>query len=58
MIIESGGPCPEGQTTLDIINAISNGFQILALMVLSHFTRRNGRGGYYPRRSRHGPRGS
>lgn len=39
------GPCNPEESTLDIINAIFNGFQTLAIMVLSHFVRQSNNGG-------------
>jgi hypothetical protein len=37
-------PCIPQVSTIDIVNAIFNGFQNLAIMVLAHYARKNGHG--------------
>lgn len=41
MIEQVNQPCAVGHDTLSIINAIFNGFQLLALTILGHYTRLN-----------------
>ena len=55
MMFETGGPCPDTDKSLALVNAIFNGFQTLLLVFLSHWTKKNGYVRIERRAARRGP---